>query len=77
MIVIYCFVLVTVFVIFVLLLVGGIVNLTGSSLVCSDWFICYGSFILEMIDGVEFEHTYCVVVTLVGFLICILGIMIW
>jgi heme A synthase len=73
----YRFALVTVFATFVLLLVGGTVNPTGSSLACPDWPTCYGSFTPEMTDGVEFEHTHRAVATLVGLLTCILGIMIW
>ncbi|HIA04199.1 MAG TPA: heme A synthase, partial [Myxococcales bacterium] len=73
----YRFALMTVFVTFILLMVGGTVNPTGSSLACPDWPTCYGSFTPEMTDGVEFEHTHRVVATLVGLLTCILAFMIW
>jgi len=37
-----------------LILVGGIVHGTGSSLACPDWPTCYGSFFPEMTGGVFF-----------------------
>ncbi len=51
---------------FALLLVGGTVNPTGSSLACPDWPTCYGSFFPEMTGGVFFEHSHRIVATLVG-----------
>ena len=51
---------------FALLLVGGTVNPTGSSLACPDWPTCSGSFFPEMTGGVLFEHSHRLVATLVG-----------
>ncbi|MCL4236184.1 MAG: COX15/CtaA family protein, partial [Deltaproteobacteria bacterium] len=51
---------------FVLLLVGGTVNPTGSSLACPDWPLCYGQVFPKMEGGVLFEHTHRLVATLVG-----------
>ena len=51
---------------FALLLIGGSVNPTGSSLACPDWPTCYGSFFPEMTGGVLFEHSHRIVATLVG-----------
>ncbi|MCA9521867.1 MAG: COX15/CtaA family protein [Myxococcales bacterium] len=62
---------------FVLLIVGGTVNPTGSSLACPDWPLCYGSLFPEMVNGVEFEHTHRLVATLVGLLTTGLLIGIW
>jgi len=62
---------------FVLLLVGGTVNPTGSSLACPDWPTCYGSFFPAMKDGVQYEHTHRVVATFVGLLTVLLGIAMW
>jgi heme A synthase len=62
---------------FVLLVVGGTVNPTGSSLACPDWPTCYGSFFPEMTGGVEFEHTHRAVATFVGFLTLVLSVVIW
>lgn len=62
---------------FVLLVVGGTVNPSGSSLACPDWPTCYGSFFPEMTGGVQFEHTHRVVASLVGLMTCILGGVLW
>jgi len=39
-----------------LLVVGGLVHATGSSLACPDWPLCYGQFFPSMEGGVLFEH---------------------
>jgi protoheme IX farnesyltransferase len=62
---------------FVLLLVGGTVNPSGSSLACPDWPTCYGSFFPEMKGGVRFEHTHRIVATLVGLLTIGLAVLAW
>ncbi len=54
----YRFAVVTASVTFILLLVGGIVHGTGSSLACPDWPLCHGSLFPEMTGGVEFEHSH-------------------
>ncbi|HTP51019.1 MAG TPA: COX15/CtaA family protein [Anaeromyxobacteraceae bacterium] len=41
---------------FLLLVVGGLVHSTGSSLSCPDWPLCYGQFFPAMEGGVLFEH---------------------
>lgn len=64
----YRYSLVVVGVTFVLLLVGGTVNPTGSSLACPDWPLCYGQVFPKMEGGVLFEHTHRLVATLVGLL---------
>ena len=43
---------------FILLIIGGIVHGTGSSLACPDWPLCHGSLFPEMTGGVEFEHSH-------------------
>lgn len=58
-----------------LILVGGIVHGTGSSLACPDWPTCYGTFFPEMKGGIFFEHSHRIVATLTGFftvLLCVL-----
>ena len=43
---------------FLLILVGGLVHGTGSSLACPDWPTCYGSFMPKMEGGVLVEHSH-------------------
>ena len=59
---------------FALLLVGGTVNPTGSSLACPDWPTCYGSFFPQMKGGVLFEHTHRLVASGVGLLTLVLAV---
>lgn len=60
-----------------LLVVGGTVNPTGSSLACPDWPLCYGSLFPEMTNGVQFEHTHRLVATLVGVMTIGLTVAVW
>ena len=53
---------------FILLMIGGTVNPSGSSLACPDWPTCFGSYFPEMTGGVFYEHSHRIVATLVGFL---------
>lgn len=69
----FVFSLATVLATFGLLVVGGAVNPSGSSLACPDWPTCYGSFFPEMVGGVEYEHTHRVVATAVGFMTAVLA----
>ena len=62
---------------FLLLILGGLVSGTGSSLACPDWPTCYGSFAPEMTGGVEYEHTHRVVATMVGVLTLALATLLW
>jgi len=39
-----------------LLVIGGLVHSTGSSLACPDWPLCYGQFFPRMEGGILFEH---------------------
>ena len=57
-----------------LIIVGGIVHGTGSSLACPDWPTCYGTFFPEMKGGVFFEHSHRIVAATVGFLSILLCI---
>lgn len=60
-----------------LLLVGGTVNPTGSSLACPDWPTCHGTFFPKMVGGVFYEHSHRLVATTVGALVVILTLWIW
>jgi protoheme IX farnesyltransferase len=43
---------------YLLILIGGLVHGTGSSLACPDWPTCYGSFMPKMEGGVLVEHSH-------------------
>ena len=50
--------LATVVATFALLLIGGTVNPTGSSLACPDWPLCHGEFLPAFEGGVQYEHSH-------------------
>lgn len=43
---------------FLLLIAGGLVKPTGSSLACPDWPLCNGEIFPAMTGGVEYEHSH-------------------
>lgn len=62
----------------VLLVVGGLVSGTGSSLACPEpWFICHGSMLPEFTGGVEYEHTHRLIAMGVGLLTLVLAALLW
>jgi heme A synthase len=60
---------------FLLLLIGGLVNPTGSSLACPDWPLCHGSAFPEMTGGVFFEHSHRLAATTVGLMTIVLAVL--
>lgn len=60
-----------------LILLGGVVHGTGSSLACPDWPTCHGSFFPEMVGGVAIEHSHRLLASSVGLLTIILVIFSW
>src|SRR6266851_921908 len=50
---------------YLLILIGGLVHGTGSSLACPDWPTCYGTFMPRMEGGVLVEHSHRLAVALV------------
>src|SRR5215471_10984639 len=43
---------------YLLILIGGLVHGTGSSLACPDWPTCYGTMMPKMEGGVLIEHSH-------------------
>jgi heme A synthase len=62
---------------FLLLLVGGTVNPSGSSLACPDWPTCYGTFFPRMEGGILYEHGHRIMGTLVGALTVFWNVTLW
>jgi heme A synthase len=60
-----------------LMMLGGLVHGTGSSLACPDWPTCHGTFFPEMQGGVLIEHTHRLVAASVGVLTIFLVIFYW
>jgi heme A synthase len=62
---------------FVLLVIGGMVHATGSSLACPDWPLCYGQFFPSMEGGVLYEHGHRLVALSVSVLTVALAFAVW
>ncbi|HSA58153.1 MAG TPA: COX15/CtaA family protein [bacterium] len=60
--------------IFLLVVWGGVVHNTGSSLACPDWPTCYGSLMPEMKGGIAVEHGHRLLATGVGLLTVLLSV---
>ena len=60
-----------------LLMLGGLVHGTGSSLACPDWPTCHGTFFPEMQGGVLIEHTHRLVAAGIGMLTILLVVFYW
>ena len=62
---------------FLLILLGGVVHGTGSSLACPDWPLCYGSLFPQMRGAVAIEHSHRLTATTVGLLTVSLAVLLW
>jgi len=62
---------------FVLVIAGGLVTSTGSSLAVPDWPLSYGQLMPPMVGGIFYEHGHRMVATFVGFLTTILAVWLW
>lgn len=58
---------------FSLLVIGGLVHPTGSSLACADWPLCNGELLPPMRGGVLFEHGHRIVALVVATLTAVLA----
>jgi heme A synthase len=70
----YQFAVVTAVTTYVLLIVGGLVHATGSSLACPDWPLCHGTLLPKMENGVEYEHSHRLVAGLVSLMTVALSV---
>lgn len=68
---------ITIFFTFLLLIIGGIVHNTQSSLACPDWPLCYGQFFPKMEGGILIEHGHRLTASLVGFLTVLIAFFSW
>jgi len=60
-----------------LMVLGGVVHATESSLACPDWPTCHGEWTPEMVGGVRFEHSHRLLGALVGGLTIALAGLLW
>ena len=62
---------------FCLVIAGGLVTSTGSSLAVPDWPLSYGMVMPPMVGGILYEHGHRLIASLVGLLTVVLTIWIW
>lgn len=63
---------------FLLLVIGGTVNPTGSSLACPEpTFVCHGQLFPPMVGGVFYEHGHRLAAMTVGLLQIVLTVLLW
>jgi heme o synthase len=67
------FAIATAFATYLLILIGGLVHGTGSSLACPDWPTCYGSLMPKMEGGVLVEHSHRLAAGAVGVFLLVLS----
>jgi heme A synthase len=62
---------------FGLLVIGGLVHATGSSLACPDWPLCYGQAFPKMEGGILYEHGHRLAALWVGTMTVGLAALVW
>ncbi|MDC1174143.1 heme o synthase [Bacteriovoracaceae bacterium] len=67
--------LLTIIITYALLVLGGAVHNTNSSLACPDWPLCYGKLVPELKDGVKYMISHRVIASLVGLFTIVLSFM--
>src|SRR5450432_285952 len=72
---VYRFAVATAVATYLLILIGGLVHGTGSSLACPDWPTCYGTLMPKMEGGVLVEHSHRIAAFTVGLLALSLAVM--
>lgn len=60
-----------------LMVLGGVVHATESSLACPDWPTCHGEWMPAMVGGVLFEHSHRMLGALVGLFTLALAVSVW
>ncbi len=60
--------------VFAMILLGGIVHGTGSSLACPDWPLCYGEAMPVMKGGILFEHSHRLLGAAIGLAMIVLSV---
>ena len=60
---------------YLLILIGGLVHGTGSSLACPDWPTCYGTLMPKMEGGVLVEHSHRLAAAMVVLMTLVLAVM--
>jgi heme A synthase len=73
----YRFALATAVATFLLLVIGGVVHATGSSLACPDWPLCHGQAFPAMTGGVLFEHGHRLAAATVAVLTACLAVLVF
>ena len=71
------FSLFTAFSTFCLIIAGGLVTSTGSSLAVPDWPLAYGKVFPPMVGGILYEHSHRLIATFVGMLTIVLTVWLW
>ncbi len=62
---------------FCLVIAGGLVTSTGSSLAVPDWPLAYGMVMPPMVGGILYEHGHRMIASFVGLLTLILTVWLW
>ncbi len=62
---------------FFLIIAGGLVTSTGSSLAVPDWPLAYGMVFPPMVGGILYEHGHRLIASFVGLLTVILTVWLW
>lgn len=62
---------------YLLIMVGGLVHITGSSMACPDWPLCFGEALPKLEGGILYEHGHRYLASFVGFCSILLVGLLW